>query len=132
MGFFKDLGTLQRQANEMHRNTDVKATMANATAQMQAATAMMAQQTAGAHLATTGADATATIAGVRPTGMQVNFSPIVELDLTIVRNGIPMPLTVRETVPQVALARLRVGETLRAKVDPNQPGLAWLDWYSPA
>lgn len=132
MGFFKDLGTLTRQGNEMQKQMDVGATMANATAQMQAATAMMQQQTAAAQAAVTGVDATVTIAGVRPTGMQVNFAPVVDLDLTVLRDGLPMPVTVRESVPQLALARLRVGETLRAKVDRANPSLVWIDWYSPA
>ena len=42
-----------------------------------------------------------------------------------------MPVTVRETVPQVSLARLRMGETLRARVDPANPALVWIDWYAP-
>ena len=83
MGFFKDLGTLSKQGRDMQNQMDVGASMANATAQMQAATAMMAQQTAAAQAAVTGVDATATVAGVRQTGMQVNFAPVVDLDLTV-------------------------------------------------
>ncbi len=132
MGFFKDLGTLHQQGKQMQQQMDVRATMANATAQMQAANTMMAQQTAAANAAMNGADATVTIAGIRQTGMQLNFAPVVDLDLTVLRNGVPMPVTVRETVPQVALARLRMGETLRARIDPANPALVWIDWYSPA
>ncbi len=131
MGFFKDLGTLSKQGRDMQNQMDVGASMANATAQMQAATAMMAQQTAAAQAAVTGVDATATVAGVRQTGMQVNFAPVVDLDLTVLRNGVPMPVTVRDAVPQVALARLRMGETLRVKVDRANPALVWIDWYTP-
>lgn len=132
MGFFKDLGTLKRQADGMQANRDMGATLANATAQMQAANAMMAQQTAAANAAMNGVATTVTIAGIRQTGMQLNFAPVVDLDLTVFRNGVPMPVTVRETVPQVALARLRMGETLRARIDPANPALVWIDWYSPA
>ena len=132
MGFFKDLGTLTQQGRQMQRQMDVGATMANATAQMQAANAMMAQQTAAAQAAVNGIDATATIAAIRQTGMQLNFAPVVDLDLTVIRNGLPMPVTVRETVPQVALARLRMGETLRVRVDQANPGLVWIDWFTPA
>lgn len=132
MGFFKDLGTLHGQAKQMQQQQNVGDRLAHASAQMQAASAMMAQQTAAAQAAVTGIDATATIAGVRQTGMQLNYSPVVDIDLTVIRNGLPMPVTVRETVPQVALARLRLGETLHVKVDQANPGLVWIDWYRPA
>ena len=36
MGFFKDVRTLTKQGNEMQKNMDVKATMANGMASMQA------------------------------------------------------------------------------------------------
>src|SRR4051812_24059727 len=121
MGFFKDINTLTQQGKEMRKNTDVKATMAGAMAQMQAGSAMMQQQTAASMMAMHGADATATITGVRQTGMQFNFSPVVDLDLMVLRNGVPMPATVRQAVEQIHLGRVRVGENVRVKVDPSNP-----------
>jgi len=131
MGFFKDLNTLSKQGREMQKNMDVKATMANAMAQMQAGSAMMQQQTAASMMAVHGTDATATISGVRQTGMQLNFAPVIDVDLTVFRNGIPMPVTVRQPVEQIHLGRARVGENVRVKVDPNNPSSVWIDWVSP-
>ena len=88
MGFFKDVHTLTKQGKEMQKNTDVKANLAKGMAGMQAASAMMAQQTTAAMLATTGVATTATVAGVRPTGMQINMAPVVDIDLTVFRNGL--------------------------------------------
>jgi len=132
MGFFKDIHTLNKQGREMQKNMDVKATMANGMAQMQAASAMMQQQTAAATMAIHGVDATGTISAVRQTGMQMNFAPVIDLDLTVIRNGIPMPVTVRQAVEQVYLGRVRVGEQVRVKVDPNNPMSVWIDWVTPA
>ena len=50
---------------------------------------MMAQQTTAATLATSGVATTATVAAVRPTGMQINLAPVVDIDLTVFRNGVP-------------------------------------------
>ncbi len=132
MGFFKDVSTLKHQGREMQKHTDVKASMANGMARMQAANAMMQQQTAASMMAIQGQDATATISGLRQTGMQVNFAPVIDIDLTVFRNGIPMPATVRETVQQMYLGRCRIGENLKVKVDPNNPALVWIDWIAPA
>jgi hypothetical protein len=132
MGFFKDVRTLTKQGHEMQKNTDVKATMANGMASMQAASAMMAQQTTAAMLATTGVATTATVAGVRPTGMQINLSPVVDIDLTVFRNGVPVPMTHQEAVPQVYLSRLQVGANFHVKFDPSNPSALWIDWVTPA
>jgi len=132
MGFFKDVHTLNKQSREMQKHTNVKASMADGMARMQAANAMMQQQTAAAMMATHGSDATATISGVRQTGMQMNFAPVIDLDLMVFRNGIPMPVTVRQAVEQVYLSRVRIGENVKVKVDPNNAASVWIDWISPA
>jgi hypothetical protein len=80
---------------------------------------------------------TATIVGVRPTGSTVNTMPFVQLDLMVFRNAVPVPVTVTEVVPQVHLARVRVGENLHVTIDPNPagslgPGTVWIDWVTPA
>jgi hypothetical protein len=132
MGFLKNLGTLKQQADEMQRGRDVKTQMADGLARMQQAGAVMQQQAAATTLAVNGQPATASITGLRQTGMQVNFAPVVEIDLVVLRNGIPMPTTVREAVPQIALARVRIGERLHVKTDPRQPAAVWIDWFTPA
>lgn len=131
MGLFKDLNTLSKQGKEIRKNSDMKATMANGMAKMQQANAMIAQQTAAAQMAVHGIAATATVAAVRPTGAQMNFDPVCDIDLTVFRNGVPMPATVRQPVPQVFLARLQPGAPLKVKLDPNDPSVVFIDWYSP-
>lgn len=131
MGFFKDISTLKKQGQEMSKNTDVKSRMAESLDKMQQANAMIAQQTAAAQMAVHGIDSTATVAGVRPTGAQMNFDPVLDIDLTVFRNGVPMPATVRQPVPQVFLARLQPGAALKVKLDPNDASVVFIDWYSP-
>ncbi|MBI5089564.1 MAG: hypothetical protein HZB15_12100 [Actinobacteria bacterium] len=132
MGFFKDVRTLTKQGHEMQKNMDVNAQMAQGMASMQAASTMMAQQTAAAHLAVNGVPAMATVAAVRPTGMEINLSPVVDIDLMVMRGGAPMPVTHQEPVPTVYLARLQPGAALHVKYDPANPSLVWIDWVTPA
>ena len=131
MGLFKDLNTLSKQGKEIRKNSDMKATMASGLEKMQQANAMIAQQTAAAQMAVTGIASTATVAAVRQTGAQINFDPVLDIDLTVFRNGVPMPATVRQPVPQVFLARLQPGASLKVKLDPNDPSVVFIDWYSP-
>jgi hypothetical protein len=131
MGFLKDVRTLTKQGHELQKNMDVKAQMAQGMASMQAASAMMAQQTAAAHLAVNGVAATATVTAVRPTGMELNMAPVVDIDLMVMRGAIPMPVTHQEAVPTVYLARCQPGAALHVKYDPTNPGLIWIDWVSP-
>lgn len=132
MGFFKDIHTLNKQTREMQRTRDVKATMQGAMAQMQAGNVMMQQQTEAAMMATQGVDAMATISGVRQTGMQMNLSPVIDVDLMVFRNGIPTPTTVRQAVEQIHLGRVRIGETVHVKIDAHNPASVWIDWFTPA
>ena len=133
MGFFKSLNDLQKQSNEINKNWDVGAQMADAQAQMANANALMAQQTAAANAATNGIDATATVAAVRQQGGMVNFQPMIELDLTVMAPGNPpYPLTVAQVVPQTQLAMLQPGAALKVKVDPNDPSAVWIDFAASA
>ena len=62
----------------------------------------------------------------------MNFNPVVELQLLVMINGIPMPVTRQETVMQIHLARCQPGANLKVKVDPADPNGLWIDWNSPA
>ena len=131
MGLFKSVRELNKQANEMSRNWDVGAQLADAQASMAAANEMMAQQTAAANIAATGLDATATVADVRQSGALVNYQPMVEIDLTVMAPGSPpYPATVSQVVQQVHLAFLQPGSTLRVKVDPANPATIWIDFFA--
>jgi expansin (peptidoglycan-binding protein) len=132
MGLFKSMRDLQKQANEINKNWDVGAQLADAQTSMQNAQAMMAQQTAAANLAATGLDGVATITGVRQQGGMVNFQPILELDLTVAAAGRPpMPVSVTQPVEQVFLTRAQPGAKVAVKVDQTDPNLVWINWAAP-
>lgn len=133
MGLFKGMRDLQKQAKEVSKGWDPGAQMANAQQQMQAASAMMAQQTEAAKIATTGIDATATITAVRQGGQMINYQPVIEIDLTVMPQGLPpYPATVSQAVPQTHLGRAQAGQTVAVKVDPENPATIWINWAAPA
>jgi hypothetical protein len=132
MGMFKSMRDLQKQANEINKNRDIGAELANAQTSMQNAQAMMAQQTAAANLAASGLDGVATISGVRQSGGMVNFAPILELDLTVVAGGRPpIPVTLSQPVEQIFLTRAQPGAKVAVKVDQSDPNLVWINWAAP-
>lgn len=137
MGFMKDLKKLSDQGKEMREKYPVQDQLANAQASMANANAMMANMASASAAATqamtNGVDATATITAARQTGTQMNFNPVIELDLLVMMpSGIPMPVTRQETVAQLHLARCQVGANLRVKVEPTNPNSLWIDWNTPA
>ncbi len=137
MGFMKDIKKLTDQGKELREKYPVQDQMANAQAQMANANAMMANMAQASAAATqainNGVDATATITAARQTGAQINFNPVIELDLLVMMpSGVPMPVTRQETVGQLHLPRCQVGSTLKVKVEPSNPNGLWIDWNTPA
>jgi hypothetical protein len=137
MGLFKSSRDLMKQSKEIQKNWDVGAQLENAQAQMAAANQTMADMTAQANAAANamenGIDATATITVVRQGAAMVNFQPVVEVDLTVLPDGLPpYPVTVKQVVPQVQLAQVQPGTNVRVKVDPDDPSSVWIDWAQPA
>lgn len=132
MGFFKSMRELHREAVDIEKTTPpVKDRMADATARMAQATQSLAAQTQEVNQSVSaersGVPATATISAARSVGM-VNFDPLMELDLTVMREGTPpYPATVRQVVPQVQLSRLQSGTSVGVKVDPNNRTAVWVD-----
>ena len=132
MGFFKSMRDLQKEAKDIEKTMPpVKQRMADATSKMAAATQSRAGQTQAINHAFAaengGVEATATINGARTAGM-VNFNPLMDLDLTVMRDGMPpYPATVRQVVPQVDMTRLQSGTSVAVKVDPNDPNAIWID-----
>jgi hypothetical protein len=137
VGFFKDLKQLSDQSKAIgdaqppmkERMADVSARMAGANQMM----ANMAQSSAAATWAmTNGVATTATVTGARQTGAQLNFSPVVELDLLVMMpSGVPMPVTRQEAVMQIHLGRCQPGSRLKVYVDPANPGNLCVDWNTP-
>ncbi len=137
MGFMKDIKKLNDQGKELREKYPVQGQLANAQASMANANAMMANMAQASAAATqainNGVDATATITAARQTGAQINFNPVIELDLLVMMpSGVPMPVTRQETVGQLHLPRCQVGSTLKVKVEPSNPNSLWIDWNTPA
>jgi hypothetical protein len=129
MGMFRSMRQLQKQANEIQKDWDPGQQMADGMERMREAQAFMAQQTQAANIATTGADATAMITGVTQTGAMVNFQPTLQIDLTVMPDGLPpYPATVTQVVEQVFLGKAVAGASVPVKVDPENPGSIWINW----
>lgn len=132
MGFFKSMRDLKKIGEEIERTTPpARVRMADAQARMAGLSQMMAAQTEQANAATTvaasGVDMTATITAMRQVGT-VNFDLMMEFDLTVMPGGLPpYPATVRQTISQMQLVRIRPGASVRVKVDPQNPSAIWLD-----
>lgn len=132
MGLFKNLNDMYKAGGEplgSGRHAKRSEAMAGAQAKMAAAQEMMAEQTRLVALATNGADASATILDTRQTAQTINHEPVIELDVTMILDGRPpYPLTVRQGVPPLHLAKAQAGGVLRAKVDPADPTAVFLDF----
>ncbi|HEX7292876.1 MAG TPA: hypothetical protein VF250_17270 [Conexibacter sp.] len=129
MGMFRSVRQLQKQANEINKNWDPGQQMADGMERMRQAQAFMAQQTEAANIAASGVDATAMITGVTQTGAMVNFQPTLQIDLTVMPDGLPpYPATVTQVVEQVFLGKAVAGASVPIKVDPENPGSIWINW----
>jgi hypothetical protein len=131
MGFFKSMNELSKQGKEMQKNMDVGQMMGDAQQKMAEANQMMAAQTAAANLSMTGKDATATINNAAQTGAMVNMQPTLAFDLTVFpEGGVPYPAQVTQVVEQVYLSKAAAGQTVKLKIDQNDPNTIWIDWQN--
>jgi hypothetical protein len=133
MGLFKDLRDLNEQARRVSAQYPITDVVANAQAGMAQAQQLLDSLAATSSEATAGlvdgVDTTATVVGARQTGLIVSFNPVVDLDLIVVMpGGAPRPVTRREVVAQLHLARAQPGMRLRVKVDPTDVSRLWIDW----
>lgn len=78
---------------------------------------------------TQGVAGTATITGMRQTGVTLNEQPQVELQLSVTTSmhG-AYPVTVKEYVPLMMLGTLSSGRPLPVKVDPANPQRVIIEW----
>jgi hypothetical protein len=129
MGMFKSMRDLQKQANEINKDWDPGQQMQDGMAQMQAANEMMAQQTAAANAAMNGTPAKAGIVEVRQSGGMVNYQPMIEVDLNVMREGAPpYPATVKQVIEQIYLPKAVAGASVNVKIDPSDQNVVWIDW----
>ena len=132
MGFFGDLNKLRIQGEEMREKQDVKGQMAGAQAKMDAMNAAYAaavpkevDPASEARRIIT----TATVQSAAQTGMVVNMSQSIQVDLIVdLPGGIPLPVQTIMLVPMLNLARLQPGGKLTVSIDPQIPTSVLVDW----
>ena len=132
MGFFGDLNKLRIQGEELREKQDVKGDMANAKARMDAmnaAYAAAAPQAADPESDARRITTTATVQSAAQTGMVVNMSQSIQVDLIVdLPGGIPLPVQTIMLVPMLNLARLQPGGKLTVSIDPQKPASVLVDW----
>jgi hypothetical protein len=145
MGFLKDLWNTRKQMKALEQETFgttssvglLKELVSEAPALVEQAGAAVGQlrtdQAEAERLQTAGIDAQATIMAVRDTGSTISIgradNPIVELDLTVHRDGTAgTNATMRTVVPRLSVSRLVVGGTLAVKVDPLDASKVAVVW----
>ncbi len=133
VGLFNDLTKLTRQSRQALQEMDVSAMLDGASTSMADATAVMnaAGERPTGTVAVSGTPTVATIIAVRPTGRMANSAPLLELDLLLLRGGVPTPVTVTEIVQPYHLAMAVAGRRLAAKVG-EAPDDVFIDWNAPA
>ena len=139
VGLFKDMKKLSDQGKEMNKAMgrpttltgmmkDLPNQMAQASQAMDQAQASIADQ----QLLTTGTPARGTITNFADTGMLINYSPSVVLDLQVTMEGRdPYAAQITSTVPQIYLGKLQVGAGVALRVDPADPERMIVDWAQP-
>ena len=81
------------------------------------------------NLVATGVRGRATVTSIRDTGVVVNGSPVVELELDVdVPSHAPYPITIRQRVPRVMTVALGPGRAVGVVVDPSDPSHMAIDW----
>jgi hypothetical protein len=132
MGFFGDLNKLRVMGEEQQANMDVKGRMANAQAnidKMNKAYAMASPQTADPASEARRVDATATISSARQSGILVNMSMSVDVELLVMLpSGIPLPVSTSLLVPGIQLSRLLPGNQVAVSIDPQIPESVRIEW----
>jgi predicted acyltransferase (DUF342 family) len=131
MGFFGDLNKLRIQGEELREKQDVKGDMANAKAKMDAMNAAYAASAPKPDDPASEArrvDATATVQSAQQTGMMVNMNQGVQVNLLVMIDGIPMPVSTMLMVPMLNMARLQPGAHLAVSIDPTIPASVRIDW----
>ena len=132
MGFFKDVRKLNKMGKEQYMNMDVGSSLQQAQASMTQAQQYMAQQTAAAETKLrpeNGVPGTATVTAVRPTGMLVDFQPVVEVDLLVAPEGrAPYPTTISEQITVTNRMSCVAGRSVPVVVDAHDAAVVWVDW----
>jgi len=128
MGFFKDMRSLQKQAEAMtppeHRGVmgGLRAMRDGVAQANQMLGDMAADSQKAQHLMANGHVGTATVQAIRDTGMTVNDNPSVQLDLLVtVDGGEPYSVTHTQVVSRIAIGSFQPGATLPVRVDPADP-----------
>jgi hypothetical protein len=126
VGFLTDLAQLTKVSSQSYDRLDVKGSMAAAQAQLDGLNQGYAPVDPQAEARRVPAQATVTSSA--PTGMVVNFNPVVALELMVFVGGVPLPVRTTTVVAQVHLPRVQPGALLAVSLDPADPASLRIDW----
>lgn len=133
MGFLRDMKKLSDQNKQVREAYPVSGLLAQAQqgmAAMSETLESLADQSESAAIVD-GIHTTATVVAARQSGAMVNFNPLVELELLVqMPGGVPVPVTRKEVVLQLHLARAQPGQRLKVLVDPTNPASLAIDWVT--
>ncbi len=128
MGLFKAYRDTMKEVHEIDKTWDPGAQRKQGMAKMAQMQEQMAEMTKQANLQATGVTCAATVVAARDTGGMVNMQPIVEIDMTVLPEGLPpYPVTIRQTISPIHMAAVQPGHSLSVKVDPNDPSSVFID-----
>jgi hypothetical protein len=129
VGFFKDLRKLNKMGKESYLSMDVDAQLAQANVAMSQAQDFLTTQTAALQTARDGEPASATITAVRPTGMLIDYQPVVEVSLLVTpEGGTPYPATMTDRITVENRLTCVAGREVQVAVDPDDSSKVWIDW----
>jgi hypothetical protein len=125
---FKAMRYLQQQTRGVGKVWGPSEQTKGGLARLAAAEEQMAQMTKRAKLRATGSTCGAAVLAARDTGAMVNMERVIEVELTILPNGLPpYPATTRQAVSQFYIRRIHSGSMLSVKVDANDPSSVFID-----
>jgi len=91
---------------------------------------MLKQQNRAMSVQMSGLNARVDVVSMRDTGQMINYDPVLEFDLLVTVGDQPQYslMRYRQVVSKILIARISVGQTYNAKVDPNDKKNLYISW----
>jgi hypothetical protein len=125
---FRAMRVLQRPTREVSKLGDGGERTKGGLGRLAAAEEQTAQMTRQAKLRASGSTCGAAVLAARDTGARINMERVIEVELTILPNGLPpYPVTIRQAVSQFYIRRIHPGSMVSVKVDANDPSSVFID-----
>jgi hypothetical protein len=128
VGFFKDLKKTVDKSNELEKSLpSAKDRMAQGIETMKAMNTTGAGMVAAMDPSKPSNTLQAQVVAVRDAHAQINYQPLLEIDLLVSgATGAKYPVTLHQSVPHAALARIQPGATVPVRVSVDDPQAVFL------